>query len=640
MTDNLQFVKLSERVYKYIRQYAIKSTEDALVELITNSIDAYNKGGITPRNIDIEYRAPNKLIIIDNAIGLTSEELTKNFLQVGEYTNIESSRGFFSRGAKDISAIGNVTFQTIKDGKYSMCYLNSEAYGTVYISDIDATQEKREELSILGNNNGLHVTLELLDSFIIHDPRKESANIRLLAVLRDIMNDKDNNITFAHYHATGNLVFKDTLRYDYPPSTEVLRMQYTVPDYPDATAEFVINRSHRAFDQPIQENKIEFGFLIKSSATIYESSMIENRFRWSPHVNLIYGYLKCDYIAKLLLDYDKGEQNEKNPSPIIDPSRVNGLNEDHPFVERLLRIPKLRLDKMLRDLNQEVSRSSITLNEVNQLLDELANYGVNILETEEIKVTFIPSYDEELFKAIQDDRAQYVNTEVSYAITDNYEVELTDIDNKVKEYLLKLDITTAENGLFVTPDSNPNDIFQLDKNKDEINDNTNYLDLVKNNDVEVKKNPYIYGLSDTGKLMKLYIFEKGTLESLEDESGNVLMKNRKFRITFMDDINFSERYLIDYSDGIEIKLNLHNKSVKRYLKDDASRDLDSSLSSSEISVNTISQTKSLVFLQELMVDAMAQIILDNDIQNNNLILDSTPYNNTKKLITHRNKLIS
>ena len=45
MSDD-NFVKLDERVYKYIRQFTIKSVEDALVELITNSIDAYKKGNI------------------------------------------------------------------------------------------------------------------------------------------------------------------------------------------------------------------------------------------------------------------------------------------------------------------------------------------------------------------------------------------------------------------------------------------------------------------------------------------------------------------------------------------------------------------------------------------------------------------
>ena len=77
-TTELEFVTLTERVYKYIRQYAIKTTEDALVELITNAIDAYNKDSIAPRDVIIEYREPGLLIVIDNAIGLTGEGLTND----------------------------------------------------------------------------------------------------------------------------------------------------------------------------------------------------------------------------------------------------------------------------------------------------------------------------------------------------------------------------------------------------------------------------------------------------------------------------------------------------------------------------------------------------------------------------------
>ena len=82
------FVKIDERAYKYIRQFTIKTTGDAINELLTNSVDAYRKKGSTSNLIEIEYISPNNLIVRDQAIGLTSEEMVKYFLTVGEYSYI------------------------------------------------------------------------------------------------------------------------------------------------------------------------------------------------------------------------------------------------------------------------------------------------------------------------------------------------------------------------------------------------------------------------------------------------------------------------------------------------------------------------------------------------------------------------
>ena len=68
--------------------------------------------------------------------------MEKNFLTVGNYTSSSDSRGFFSRGAKDVSNIGNVIFESIKDNKYSKIEINTEGMGrtvsknTSYLSNL------------------------------------------------------------------------------------------------------------------------------------------------------------------------------------------------------------------------------------------------------------------------------------------------------------------------------------------------------------------------------------------------------------------------------------------------------------------------------------------------------------------------
>jgi len=109
------FIKINERAYKFIRGSAINSIIDIFVELITNSDDAYDKGNIKEKIIDIELNYNGILTIRDQAIGLYGGEMEKCFLQIGNFTSVENNRGFFSRGAKDICALGNIKFESIKN---------------------------------------------------------------------------------------------------------------------------------------------------------------------------------------------------------------------------------------------------------------------------------------------------------------------------------------------------------------------------------------------------------------------------------------------------------------------------------------------------------------------------------------------
>ena len=116
MTDqNFAFININERAYKYIRQFTIKSIDDSIIELITNAIDAYNKTEYVERYIYIDVFEETTIRVTDHALGLTASSLESCFLQLGNYTASDSSRGFFSRGAKDISALGDVIFETIKN---------------------------------------------------------------------------------------------------------------------------------------------------------------------------------------------------------------------------------------------------------------------------------------------------------------------------------------------------------------------------------------------------------------------------------------------------------------------------------------------------------------------------------------------
>ena len=637
--SDLQFIDLNERAYKYIRQFTIKSVEDALVELITNCIDAYNKGNILPRIVDIEYIDPNIVKVRDYAIGLTGTDMQKCFLQVGNYTNTEDSRGFFSRGAKDISAIGDITFETIKDNNYSRIFLNSDAYGRTEVLDQDISTDNDNIRGKLGiPNNGLLVTLKLLPNFVLISPSDQAQSLSKLAVLRDIMNDTNNNITFTEINENGTILFSRQLIYNYPVGTLLLEVEYNVPNYNGKLAKFSVYKTTDPIPQPKKENEMEFGFLIKDNTTIYQVNTIDDRFRWNPYMPYIYGSLYCEYIHELLIDYDTNGSSTMNPMPVIDPSRLSGVNEQHPFIVSMLSIPKVRLDQILRELNTKLSEQSISLSEVNDLFDELAKYGLDIIDDEDIKLSFTPSYDSKLAKAIEDDRMNFVTTEKNYLLTKNYNTILTPTDKYIKEQLMSQ--PTNPSSVYI---GGPNgELIEVPLHTPDLNisnpiENVNMLQIIPDDQISnLQTRPYVYQLTNNRDLVKLYLFQRGKLEHITNpEDEYVTIKSKKFNISFINDINLNQRYIIEYDNGVSIKINIASESVKKYLVKDTwtgHHDL-------QLSVSNMTSSRSLVFLKELMIEILSAIILENDIINNKLILDSNNFNNTKKVLTYKNNII-
>lgn len=629
----MSFINISERAYKYIRQFTIKNLNDALVELITNSIDAYNRTNFIERKIEIIFNGNMQFHVIDNAVGLTAEELAQCFLQVGNYTASDASRGFFSRGAKDISALGNVTFDSIKNGKYSQCVLDTDAYGNVTVSNIDVTDEIRNRIGINGSNNGLNVTLDILPNFQSFDISAMHNSLCKLGVLRDINTDIRNIITLKQYDASNNLIFEQIIRYQYPAATLLLDMEYTIPDYPDETARFVVYKSDKPIAQPIEESGLEFGFLIKDATTVYEVNTVDSKYRWNPYINYLYGYIKSDSIKKYLLDFDINGASFKNPYPIIDPSRLTGVNKLHPLIRGIYSIPLVRVDAILRELNNSVSAKTVTIEDISDLLDELSKYGLDIVQTNDVQVTFAPTYDGNLIKAIQHDRANYVTYEKSYIINGDYHVQNILTDDYILDEIIKYP-SAANNYYYVNSKNELTQVQNISLNQ--VNDkNINLLELLDDETViSLKVNPYIYKLSESGTLEKLYIFQKGVIEKNSDDA-NVIIKNRVLSIQFINDLNIPERYIIDNTNGIMIKLNLNNPMVAKYLTNRNVDTLDDL-----INIESLKTTSSLMFMETLITDIFADLILQSDVNNKKIILDGDSYDNSKKILDYRNKLIT
>ncbi|ARF10775.1 hypothetical protein Hokovirus_3_48 [Hokovirus HKV1] len=635
--QDLSFISLSERMYKYTRSFSIKSVEDALVELITNSIDAYKKHNRTDRKIFIDMYDGNTLKVRDYACGLFAEEMSKCFLQVGNYTNVEGSRGFFSRGAKDISAIGDITFNSIKNNAYSQIFLNKNAYGNIIISDIPVTDTIRKNIEIPDPYNGLVVTINIMPNFQNNDPENLARSLSKLCTLRDIMADPDNEIIFSYYDKI-NLVYKNRLSYEYPLDTMLLNLEYKVPGYEDTIAKFVVYKTEEPIMQPVKESELEFGFLIKDSTTIYECNTIDSRFRWNPYMPYLRGYLYCENISKMLMDYDNNGSSVKNPFPIIDPTRVTGVNNNHPFIQGLFAIPKTRVDLILRELNKSISNKAISLDEVNQLFKDITDYALNVIPQANVQVSHTVNYDKKLAKAIEDDRMNFVIAEQNAQLNSEYNITQAETNNyieeKIKLYVEQSGIDIHDYGYIVTDET----IIAVPSNI--INDTTamvDQLDKLGPNEISIlEKKPYIYKLDHDNNLIQLYIFAKGQLDYITNpESEYVLSQAKKFNLHFINDININKRYIIDYCDGICIKININDEGVKKYLISDNTNVMETDV------MATINNTGELIFFKELMTSALSDIIIENDINTNKIQLTTGDnYNNMRKIIDCKNSITS
>jgi len=368
-------LELDYRMYQYIRNNAITNIYDAIVELLTNCIDAYSTVPEISKNVIIEYSETNRnLKIIDNAIGLTGERMETAFLTVGTYLSDEQKRGHFSRGAKDISAIANVTFTAIKDNKISQCKILSNGTGAMIITNKDVTGEERNTYHI--PLNGLSVELDLVESLELD---LDWNLLKKHYALRDILGDSSINVQVNEIDSNNQF----RLQYSQPNLEKIVGVEYQVPYYNvPATFEVWLDRNgvlHQDENQKFSEN----GFLVKSFNTIYENSTLNSRFiSRHPKFEMLTGVLKCDYINDLLKDYETNGPSDRNPIPIIDTSRLVGLSKSHPFTKHLLRLPQERVTHILTELQYENSdqQKKVNLSELLASLDDLRILGQEIFD--------------------------------------------------------------------------------------------------------------------------------------------------------------------------------------------------------------------------------------------------------------------
>ena len=114
-------VQARKRALIHMARFAIRDVYDVIVELVTNADDRYQlHGGSGLIEIEVERhrgKKPAILRIRDHADGMDSATMDKKLSWMGGrdsgLAEGEEVRGTHSRGAKDVVALGTVTFESI-----------------------------------------------------------------------------------------------------------------------------------------------------------------------------------------------------------------------------------------------------------------------------------------------------------------------------------------------------------------------------------------------------------------------------------------------------------------------------------------------------------------------------------------------
>jgi len=368
--------------------------ERGLVELITNSDDSYRdleeKGKTVSGKIRIEIERrkkgqPTIVIVRDRAGGMDREEMFIKLGTLGRRTSGfeigKARRGLHGRGARDIAAFGTVHFESIKGDEYNCLNIPPSLKCEFTEPRPKKVTDKIREKLHIPRGNGTVVTIEVQPRFKVPQHETLLKDFSRYYSLRDLFSNPNREVTIVDL----NKKREDRLVYRYPEGEVVFNDEFKIPSYPDATPHLLIYKHEAPFEQgslPYRE-----GILVKSAASIHDCTYFgleSEPFSWR-----FSGELRCDFIDKLIREYDDREDvNPNNPdhpanNPIrlLDPFR-DGLISEHPFAQALYKKCKEILQNFVEEVKraEEPPKRNVTNENLEQKLDDLSREISKIFE--------------------------------------------------------------------------------------------------------------------------------------------------------------------------------------------------------------------------------------------------------------------
>jgi hypothetical protein len=377
---------------RYLQQNArtaIRDVYDAITELVTNADDAYARAGRAgPIEIELERRrgTASLLRVRDRATGMTAAELDGKLACLGSrrHSGLASGaavRGTNSRGAKDVIALGEVTFESIgPDGLFASCTITPDGY---FARTAEPSRPSAALRRVVGipKGTGTVVTIELDPSVKVPRHATLVKNLRRLVPLRDVLSDPDREVSLSDAAQDR----REPLRYHAPEGSDRVKKQLSLPGYRDVAAKLVIRRARRKLEG--QGKFREGGILIKSRRAVHEATYFAPELEHDPLAARFFGTLRCPFIDDLWNEFDERAEkglaaDPRNPTLVLDPLRQGGLRRDHPFVKALFQEALKVLRPLVDDERRlaESQQARIESDETRKRLDALERAATRFMD--------------------------------------------------------------------------------------------------------------------------------------------------------------------------------------------------------------------------------------------------------------------
>lgn len=383
-----------------------------LVELITNGRDSAirmeQRGEASREDI---LRRPLELIKVmktgrecdfvvrDRFEGMSADTMRKRLLHYGHMASAFDSargvRGLNARGAKDAGMLGEVCFESIRDGMLTTCRVRLGEF--TQPSSAPVTDDERARLDIV-DGNGTVVTLS---------PFPEVRVPTFQTLVRDL----ERHIEIRYRPSEVCPVALDVSEYRHrgrpkecritgfaPEGELLLEERIKIPGYAHVPGEARLSlfRSANALRVPGHSLtrlwRSEAGILVGDGRTAHDVSFLGAAGTSDAAAPHLFGNLEVPQIAELLRQFEEYEERRSedptlasdplNPAQVTDPDRL-GLNQEHPFVIALIDSVRPLVEEALTQIEEDL-RSKTTGGVDKKLRAILEKLGQELAEMLEI----------------------------------------------------------------------------------------------------------------------------------------------------------------------------------------------------------------------------------------------------------------
>lgn len=353
----------TERLIAANMEKSMPTVWEAFVEIITNCDSAYAmahgkeygyQGDVRIELNRAGIKYPTIIRFKDRAIGMSFNDIQQKLMSYFKVTTT-TQRSMFGKGFKDCLALGDITIQSVKKDEKGKL-----RYSEVFFAGI-RTQNKNEI-----RYQDSEIDKEILNRLGTNKARVEhiveisippEANSKYAMPQADNIKERLPN----HYalsrlmdRENGNLKVTFDNGKDKPELLTYVRPEAKVA-FDDKTT-FRVNDKNKPngveatlkiwkLDEPIEndDNNPRFkklGISVYSAKGCHAKNFLDKKIENDDYRKRYFGELQCPYIYELAKEYnDNLNQKHINPDnniAIIEDTRLQGINEDHPFIKKHL----------------------------------------------------------------------------------------------------------------------------------------------------------------------------------------------------------------------------------------------------------------------------------------------------------------